>query len=280
MANVRKVYQLTPTCSIKPGSSLVLGNVVTNPTWPAEHKLTKTAVPIPSHLKPDETEIIGWSDKKGSSHSSRGGLFVEFLQLVGLGVTVSGGFSSEKSRKITTAKLETLEFQPDRAYIAAAMAEAGVEQAALKNAWYETGEAVFMVTGVKIARGPSLVTRKARSGDAALEMTFDAAPVTGGVPVNIGPKVEQKHSKEHEVNAPAMSDFVYAYRLAKIVVGKQGKPEARVYSHGAVLDNKVKPGEKVDLTYTLTEVDVEMDYNRVPVDMVDENGDAIVLARK
>lgn len=77
--------------------------------------------------------------------------------------------------------------------------------------------AVYMVTGVKVAKGLSFEGSQVRAVGVGGAVTVDATAL-GGVPVSGGPKGEVQRKVEIKEAYGASSDFVFAYRVQRVYI--------------------------------------------------------------
>lgn len=78
-----------------------------------------------------------------------------------------------------------------------------------------------MVTGVRSTRGASVTTVTVKGYKGMLKVGLDATILTG-VPVSGGPQVEMSNTNDRKVKYNGNSDYVFAYRVAKIQLRKDG----------------------------------------------------------
>jgi hypothetical protein len=97
---------------------------------------------------------------------------------------------------------------------------------------------VFVVTGIKVARGAR--ARSMRIKGLAVETAVEAdAAVWGGVPIAGGPGVGGVKETRREVGWEGRSDFVFAFRVKKVMAEKRtgGVKSEHDYRAGAMLDS-------------------------------------------
>lgn len=149
-----------------------------------------------------------------------------------------GGELSWKHKKsandlYTFKKIDTEFFQPDKQYIEKSMNADEVETF-MREEKYKTP--VYMITGMKIARGATLESAEKRSVDAKASFRIDGAAL-GAPGVAFGPAIEHGRSREEETLFGGSSDFVLAYRLQKIWYKRDKKTiENKTFDDGAMFD--------------------------------------------
>lgn len=101
-----------------------------------------------------------------------------------------------------------------------------------------------MVTSVKVVRGASVKTERARARGVEVGVEVDGA-LMGGTPVSLGPELRMKREREEAGSFEGESDFVFAFGLRKIVVrrGTADVVKHAEYTTGAMFDDGVKQVE-------------------------------------
>jgi len=83
-----------------------------------------------------------------------------------------------------------------------------------KTQWWKIRRALYMVTGLRTARGATLVTSESEKSDFRASTEGDATAKGIAFKAGVGAKRAKAASKA--VGAKDMSDFVFAYRLSKV----------------------------------------------------------------
>jgi hypothetical protein len=83
------------------------------------------------------------------------------------------------------------------------------------------GSSVYMITGIKIARGFVAKSKDSKGHDVNTTADADLGLVTG-VPIDIGGEVHSKSKELEQIDLKAGQDIVFAYQLREIVP-KSGK---------------------------------------------------------
>lgn len=125
-------------------------------------------------------------------------------------------------------ELETQFFEPELEYVQASVA--GVAK------WVKANprKSVYMVTGVKIARGAQHLTAHAKGIDFDFKPGVDAMPFVG-VPISGGPLVGAGRKRGEMTWFSDSSDFVFAYRLRRIIIKRQGVGKSKEFIKGATV---------------------------------------------
>jgi hypothetical protein len=96
---------------------------------------------------------------------------------------------------------------------------------------------VFLITGVKTVTGAKSKTAKKRGGGGNVSAEVDGTMWSSGtVPVGGGPEFEIQRENVETTEWSASSDFVFAFRVRKVVVAREtGQAEDDDYTRGASL---------------------------------------------
>ncbi|KAK4074575.1 uncharacterized protein Triagg1_5171 [Trichoderma aggressivum f. europaeum] len=154
------------------------------------------------------------------------GIFAKLLGLDGVGgkLRINGALS--KNEMLLVDRLDTMYFDPSTEYMKLAMQTPSVR--AFRDATRDR-EPLFMVTGIKIARGASA----SAMGSQAL-----GGGVEAGMPdlatglVQIGATAGGEMSRESQMGFQSSSDFVLGYRVSLINM-KKNTERPKVYTRGA-----------------------------------------------
>ncbi|KAI1112784.1 hypothetical protein F5Y14DRAFT_420032 [Nemania sp. NC0429] len=236
MANRALYFFLAPTWDYPspPAGPIQLGNVIASVRAP-ERALYRAP-------KPDDssTAAVFSTTQKRVTFSREKligggfGVFTTFLNAVlGLGIDAAVDLEATDTSHFTFESLETTQFLPDPEYIQACVSAEPVRRYLEKSRYRKC---VYVITGLKIVRGYATGrSSKGRAVDGTIGAGADASctgvPVGGGsnVGVNVG-------IKEH-VSWEGASDFVFAFRVRKVVVERKTGAVSREeeYRKGAVL---------------------------------------------
>ena len=142
-------------------------------------------------------------------------------------------------------ELETKWFSPEEEFIGEVLKGEKVRRfMEMRGVW----KGVFMVVGIKVARGWSEgVSSEVKGMRGKVKVGVDGL-VVGGVPVRVGPKGEVKREVKHgiswemggEEDGEGDEGFVFAYRLVRIKKrGKEGGFEEKDFNKGALFEDEV-----------------------------------------
>ncbi|KAG4438863.1 hypothetical protein IFR05_005652 [Cadophora sp. M221] len=239
MSNSKKTYFLAPDFHLPPppNGPLSLGSIITSPRNPERilNKANQTPLPEASIYVSHQRE---WSSSRGALKENKFGVWTSFLQLIlGISADFEVHRTHETSEVYKCRDLETAYFHPDKAYIHASLKHPMVKSYMEKSWWRSP---VYLVTGLKIARGMSAESEKVRGHGGALSLGVDATLLTGGVPIQGGPQVEITLEKKDGVSWTGSEDFIFAYRLVRIKKRlTSGEFTEANYNKGALYDTDV-----------------------------------------
>ena len=149
----------------------------------------------------------------------QGGVWASFLQIIiGVGGNIDVNRSYDTNEVYKCKRLETQYFQPEDAYIHQSLqnprAKSYVENSGFKNP-------VYMITGLKIARGVTTETSEGKGRGVYGKVGVDGTPV--GIPVSGGPKAKWSSKTVENVSFTGSSDFVFSFQLIRIRSKKGGR---------------------------------------------------------
>lgn len=210
----KKTYLLAPNFTFQPDGPLRLGSVIADPFRPTKPLSTIPALPDTiTHTELERTI------SRGNSRSLHSSIWAQFLQTASANIGV--GVSKDVLTQYTMDSLETVYFQSDPTDAEAMeYARDGKVRAAMKAGIFGT-QPVYMVTGLKIAKGFRLVSEIASTREGNVGAS---APVVDQV--SLGAKVGFSKGKTVEESLVAGSDIVFAYQLH--VIAEKGWRHKRV----------------------------------------------------
>ncbi|KAI1214235.1 uncharacterized protein F4807DRAFT_407145 [Annulohypoxylon truncatum] len=147
MARV-KTYILAPNFTYKPSGPIQIGNIITDPLRPTKvlSSLSTDSQPAIEVITQHEFELVDEQDR-----SIHAGVWSTFLETIG--ASLGAGHETNRSHTYKATELEThyLRDEPSETDVARRTAEPSV-QAVIRAGWFGA-RPVYMVTGVKVARG-------------------------------------------------------------------------------------------------------------------------------
>lgn len=256
MANPQKTYFLTPSFDYPPTGPILLGNIISSPKYPDKplnNASTRPAIPAAALITITKTD---WKSTAAKSHSGKVGIWAKFLEVVvGVGVDVGTSWERGTENKYKFDKLETSFFEPQavEGYLESAMKAPGIIRYLSES---RGRKPLYIVKGVKIARGATAKTLRTKANGGRLGVSVDGTLMAA--PVSVGPELEAEIKKEDGVEFGGSDDFVFAYRLGRIKVDrKTGEAGEDDHNAGALfeLPDAEDDEEKEKATFLVTEVE-------------------------
>lgn len=247
MSNQKKTYFLCPTWDYHPEGPIQLGNIILSPSTPAEAlNGPESLPPAQDTLFPPTTKTgVTWSKEK--LRSGRYGLWTEFLSfLTSLGVDASVNLYSLTEQAYAFDAIDTTEFIPTPEYLARSMAAPAVVSF-LEKSWFR--KHVYMITARKVVRGARARSAFSRFLGAELKVGLDGALT--GAPANFGPEVRAEWNGGESGSFDDSSDFVFAFRLRKVVVHRSGETTHVEYTKRAMYDADGRQAELQGLPFVV-----------------------------
>ena len=231
MSSSVKTYWPVPNADTPPppDGPIAIGTIIPDPKNPARSLNKANRVPIPAdsvlHSHKNDYHLTREESRQG-----QGGLWASFLESI---VGVTGDAQVKRSEntieRISCRLLETQAFQPDDTYIYVSLQDSDVQEY-LDVSWFESP--VYMITGLKIARGVSAETVQEVEYKVKGKTSVNVAPA--GVPGTAGPSGEWVSKSRETAGFTGSSDFVWAYRLIRIYKRKNDDVSQESYNKGAL----------------------------------------------
>ncbi|RSL41638.1 hypothetical protein CEP54_015752 [Fusarium duplospermum] len=230
MSAYTPTYIPSPNWDIPADSDMVvLGRLIKDPENPQGKIPKSSVVPIPPPAPYDGIKT-DWQTTLEQVRSGRIGLWAKCMQFIEGGLSFSQLKSSLENHSFTI--LETKYFLPDDDYFAKVLEDAGVQAYLEVHNWRKP---VYLITGVKIARGASVSTENSTERSAQGELKVDATSV--GAPVDAGPEASWDSQKKKSISYGGSTDYIFAYQLTRMTLKKGGKePKNQGYVKGAVYE--------------------------------------------
>lgn len=152
----------------------------------------------------------------------------------GQGITGSAdlvyAFARNKQSTYHCETLETVEFEPDRAFVTDSITASIRVQTFISNSLFGR-KRVYMITGLKIASGFSTSSTKAMQHGPSLKVALGLAAL--GVPAEAGPEIGLSVGSTRVVEqGRALNRIVFAYRVIRIKDRWDGEPRFRYETGG------------------------------------------------
>ncbi|RSM01784.1 hypothetical protein CEP52_008326 [Fusarium oligoseptatum] len=225
-----KTYFLAPNFSTAPPPKgpIHLGSILRNLT---EFKcINRTPMTIPkAQLYPVDIKTE-YEVSLRDLHSADFGIAAKVLGLVGLGARASVERTKGSNNVLSCQYLETTTFDVTDSYINDSMKDSRVKAFLRSN---KKSVPIYMVTGLKIARGGSLTSSTSRT--VALEA--DAGVVPHGTPLEVGVRAGYASSAEEGEKWGALTDFIAAFQVVKIWQDRKGEVKYQAHNEMAVMQS-------------------------------------------
>jgi hypothetical protein len=248
-----KTYFAMPSLDYPPDYAIRIGQVITSPSEP--WKPLAPPLPIPESFL-QRTLKKDWGSEVFREREQRLGVWAQFAAMIcGVGADAVVAWSRKNVEAFQFDELETTFFEPDLEYVQASVV--GPERGSVAD-WVKDnrGKSVYMVTGVKVARGAQHLRVNSRGVDVDLKPGVDATPFIG-LPLSGGPQVGAGRSKGNVTWFSDSSDFVFAYRLRRIIIKRRAVSKSEDYIKRATVafEGRETSDAREDAMSVPTEVD-------------------------
>lgn len=237
MSNQIKSYFLSPSWDYPPNGPIQLGKIVMSPARVTQALNTDTLKAPPSDsLMSSHKASVTWSKQK--QRAGKYGVWTEFPSCLGLGINI--GVHNDKTLEDTFSfdRMGTTEFTPSDTYLQESMRSPSTLRYLEKSRYRKP---IYMITGIKAVSGARAKTIHSSGKGGKLGATVDG--LLTGAPVSVGPELEVERT-DKTVNAfEGSSDFVFAFRVRRIMVDKNGEMKQKDFTKGALYDAEEVFGE-------------------------------------
>jgi hypothetical protein len=245
-------YYIAPNFSIPPveaGGILELGSIIAGVASADEPLNEDCHVRIPlaklfcSHQR-------GFTVTKSRMTSGEYGVWAKLVGVDGVGGELSWAPERSAEDVYHFRSIDTIYFNPSEEYMEESMDQDDVKDYVMGSGY----DPVYIVTGLKTARGPSVRMSKSRKLKGTVELGLQEP---GGLPIELGPKFNTSKEARQEMGFEDSTDFIIGIRVKKLMYKKHwltwapGALVAKEHNKGATMvdDDVVKKGgdEVVDL---------------------------------
>lgn len=238
-----KTYILAPNFSLQLDGAVRIGNIIADPFRPS--KILSSSDPSSAPLEIATTTQLESSIRHVDSKSGHGSVWAYFLNTVG--GHLSAGSGTDVTTQYNCDRLDTmyLKYDPTEGQITTRLQDAKVQAA--MNAGMFGKQPVYMITGLKVARGFRFQKQVTRKYEGGVGVTV---PVVDGV--SVGGEIGGARGNEVEESSQVVEDIIFAYQLHKIAVkGRRTKSTSvDVYTPKAALLHDQNPREDTDAEIT------------------------------
>jgi hypothetical protein len=234
MASI-KTYMLVPHHDFPADGPILLGTIILDPQQPGE-SLNEAEIPEIPPTSKYSCHKYNWEQTVDSTRNGNTSVWARCVNILGLGGSFGLGFNTVAVDHYRFADLETTFFTPSQDYIEKAVKTPKV-RSFLEGARYVP---VYMVTGVKIVRGPGshVVSRRSIAQGGQANISVPSPMGAGGVVFDSG-DVSFGQGGTANTSFNGSSDFVIGYRVGKITFQKVSEgdrvPRHQRHEVGAML---------------------------------------------
>lgn len=236
-----KSYFLAPnfTTAPPPEGPIKLGSILRNISEFETLNRTVQAIPV-MQLHPVNKQT-GFEIFLGQLHSADFGLTAKVLGLLGLGTSASIERTKGSNNLLSCQRLDTFTFDPTESYINESMKDLGV-RSFMRLSRFRLP--VYMVTGLKVARGASSTSSTSR----LVAIGSDTSLVPSGVPVPVGIKAGYASSTDEGEKWDASTDFIVAFKVRKICLDRKEEVQHKAYIKKAVMQDGTPSSRELSFT--------------------------------
>jgi hypothetical protein len=271
-------YFLAPTRNNPPEGFIQLGNILQAPDLPDDP--LELASPVPVTTPVTTHSEYGWSWNVGKSTSTTASIWASFLEyLAEVGGEASLTWSRNKNMEWTAERITTLEFKPNEDWLNKIVEDTKIRQKLIKWKFWEYSKDIYVVVGIKIAVGASLVTEFAREFGVSLHAGVDLTAL--GLPADVGAGADHTREQHAGESVDKIDNFVIGYRIRKLKLSRKYEiKENKPHEYGAAFrdgDGKPVEQERIEiLADGLEEHDLQGWQCRMKMDEIEGGGYAVV----
>ncbi|KAF8856771.1 hypothetical protein BDZ45DRAFT_803907 [Acephala macrosclerotiorum] len=258
----RKTYFRMPDFDHPPNGLVQLGQIIASPRDPSQ----RLAPPLPV-INTQTNKKTNYHEVVAKARRGEIGLWVQFLaSIVGVGGDVTAKWARENNHILEFRELEASFFEPDNEYLQQSVAKSEIVRDHINKT---PGKSLYMVTGLKIARGARSIVQMRQAVGLDVKVGADALPFTG-VPVQGGPAFKIDNALGARFQFDGSSDFVFAYRLLRIIPKPHGVFKVKRHEKGAeILGNDDQYLEDKDHQDELQPAAMDVEISAVELDSLD-----------
>jgi hypothetical protein len=216
MPKQKKTWILVKGCEYRPQGALSLGQILTKPSEPSLPLLADGPLAVPEA----NIERSYQASVELTSHTTLEGSFKIWADVSILPVRGEVGSNTHKSQSLSWHfdRLETEIMVPRLSDVRTAISKDEVVAQINRNK-FDFRKRLYMITGVRIARGARLVQSVSKAVGGVAKVGVDLTALTAA-PLSVGPAAEISKTSRKDYSFNDASDFVYAYRVCEVHYGK------------------------------------------------------------
>lgn len=264
-------YHIAPNFTIPPieaGGVLTLGSIIAG-IGSADEPLNDNC-----RLRIPQEQLFcshqsGFTATRSRMTSGEYGVWAKIAGVDGVGGELSWAPERTAEDVYRFRSIDTIYFNPSQKYLEESMKQDDVHDYIVGSGF----DPVYVVTGLKTARGPAVRMFRSKSRNAKVEMGVQGPT---GLPIELGPRFNISREARQEMGFEDSTDFIVGIRVRKVMYKKHwltrapGTFAAAEYNKGATMvdeDFVEDEGEIVDLGDTSdgeTEVEECVNEGSVP----------------
>ncbi|KAM0433289.1 hypothetical protein ACHAPT_004165 [Fusarium lateritium] len=198
-------------------------------------------------------------------HSADFGLKAKVSELLDLHSSASIERTKGRDSLLSCQCLETITFNPTESYINDSVNNSKKVGLYLRSGWLR-GTSVYMVTGLKVARGASFTSSTSNT----VTLETDSGLVPSGIPVSAGVRAGYESNIEEGEKWDASTDFIVAFKVRKIWLDRKEQVKHQAYNQKAVMQDGTSSRCEPELTIRsdekLTEEELEEMFDNMEDD--------------
>ncbi|KAI1161996.1 hypothetical protein F5B18DRAFT_415186 [Nemania serpens] len=270
----KKHYFLPPVPDVPVDGPIRLGSIVTGPKLVFEPVNNYTVNPSSCFEKVYVSNSGPASLALGKANKKNIGLFAELPAIVT--ASISADYGADAEERWSFENLRTIWFTPSVDYVRQSLADTDVQLYIQTNQSWLGHTNLYMVTGVKVAFGASVLSEFAASYGFSGTVGLDLSAL--GSPVTVGPDIGLWNGLSFAATSSPVEPVVFAFRLRRLKIKADGDIEQSDYNKKALLGQEhanVKGTIEIDTNgvedYDATGVDFNFSEGEF-LDEMDENG--------
>ena len=209
-------YHIAPNFSIPPieaGGVLELGSIVSSLASADEPPINADC-----HIRIPQIELFcghqkGFTATKSRMASGECGVWAKAFGIEGIGGELSHALGRSAEDVYNFQGVDTTYFKPSQKYMEDSMNQEDVSDF-VKGLKYKP---VYMVTGLKTAKGPSVKMSQRGNSNVTVEVGLEQP---GGLPIELGPKFNYSKEARQEMGFEDSTDFIIGIRVKKLMYKK------------------------------------------------------------
>jgi hypothetical protein len=241
--SMKKTYYFPPNFDYPPKGFLWPGRILTDPFDPVSCLTREIEVPpYPADTPLRESFKIDWNGDTERKRSGLIGLWLRFLEFVGIETSASISWSKGDADLYTIPRLETKFIEPSKDYIEE---RAMLPEVASFIVETDFKKPIYLVTGVKVAYGASMAWDKWH--EIAAGGKFGASGTAAGAPGGGGFETNAQDSSKQKTGFRKSSPIVFGFQIREIYYDKDLNLQNKSFDKNAVLydlNNEEKPTEE------------------------------------